>query len=642
MRIKRFSGALLISLVFHFIVVFFIGIHLVDQEQQEFKSVVGLDTFSTPEAPKAKVRKPIIKSVIKTAFRAAPKVRAISPPKVKFSKIVSETNLSLSDSSSSLDFSGPAASAPGNVRGIAGSHVQVKVATSEAKSSISDYSGYIPESSDQAKVLPTRAPQKAVLQSAMQASQPNPPNGAAYDDVFYKNHGTNPFIDTEDDNFSTFGMDVDTASYSVMRRYLRDKILPPTDAVRVEEFINTFDYNYTPPTEDAFSAHIEGAPSKFGEGKRLQLLRIGIQGRVIPDTDRKDAILTFVIDVSGSMQRENRLELVKKALALLLDQLRPGDAVGIVVYGSNARVVLPHTGIENREHILQAINKLHPDGSTNAEAGLRMGYKLALKNSKSDCINRVVLCSDGVANVGQTGPDAILKEINTYLKEGVTLTTVGFGMGNYNDILMERLANKGNGSYAYVDTLKEAKRVFVENLTGTLQVIAKDAKIQVKFNPKTVSRFRLLGYENRSLAHEDFRKDDVDAGEIGSGHSVTALYEIKLHENADGKLATVFIRHEDPDTQKVTEVNETISTNQLKQSFEDTSAEYQLVAAVAEYAEILRDSFWAKEGSLAAVQETIEGVLPNIHSKTPQQKQRKEELLNLVRKARRLKEQKKG
>ncbi|RKU10980.1 hypothetical protein C6501_13360 [Candidatus Poribacteria bacterium] len=474
------------------------------------------------------------------------------------------------------------------------------------------------------------------------ASQLNSPNGAAFDDVFYKNHGTNPFIDTEDDNFSTFGMDVDTASYSVMRRYLRDGLLPPSDAVRVEEFVNTFDYNYTPPTEDAFAVHIEGAPSQFGEGKRLQLLRIGIQGRVIPETDRKDAILTFVIDVSGSMNMENRLGLVKRSLTLLVDQLRPADKVGIVVYGSDARVVLPHTGIENREYILQAINNLHPDGSTNAEAGLRVGYKLALKNSKSDCINRVILCSDGVANVGQTGPDAILKKISNYVKEGVTLTTVGFGMGNYNDILMEQLANKGNGSYAYVDTIKEAKRVFVENLTGTLQVIAKDAKIQVEFNPKTVSRFRLLGYENRALAHEDFRKDDVDAGEVGSGHSVTALYEIKLHENADGKLATVFIRHENPDTLQVTEVNETISTNQLKQSFQEASSEYQLVAAVAEFAEILRESFWAKEGSFAAVQETIEGVLPHIHSKTPEHKQRKEELLNLVREARRLKEQQKG
>ena len=247
-----------------------------------------------------------------------------------------------------------------------------------------------------------------------------------------------------------------------------------------------------------------------------------------------------------------------------------------------------------------------------------------------------------MANVGQTGPDAILEEISNYVKEGVTLTTVGFGMGNYNDVLMEQLANKSNGSYAYVDTIREAKRVFVENLTGTLQVIATDAKIQVEFNPKTVSRFRLLGYENRALAHEDFRKDDVDAGEVGSGHSVTALYEIKLHENADGKLATVLIRHENPDTQVVTEVSETISTHQLKKSFEEATPEFQLVGSVAEFAEILRESFWAKKGSLASVQQTLEAILPNISSETPEQKQRKKELLSIVRKARSLKEQKEG
>ena len=270
-----------------------------------------------------------------------------------------------------------------------------------------------------------------------------------------------------------------------------------------------------------------------------------------------------------------------------------------------------------------------------------MGYKLAFQNSKPDCINRVILCSDGVANVGQTGPDAILKEIRAYVKEGITLTTVGFGMGNYNDILMEQLANKGNGSYAYVDTLNEAKRVFVENLTGTLQTIAKDAKIQVEFNPETVSRFRLVGYENRRLAHEDFRDDAVDAGEVGAGHSVTALYEIKLHENANGKLATVFIRHEDPDTGNVTEVNTSISTDALKGSFEETTPTFQLAASVAEFAEILRGSFWAQEGNLELVRETLEGVLPHINAKTQEHNARNEELLSLVRKAHRFKEQQK-
>ena len=459
----------------------------------------------------------------------------------------------------------------------------------------------------------------------------NPPNGAAFDDVFFKDYGTNPFIDTEDDHFSTFGMDVDTASYSVTRRYLRDGHLPPPEAVRVEEFINAFGYNYEPPLHEAFAVHIDGAPSRFGEGKRLQLLRIGIQGRVVQSENRKDAILTFVIDVSGSMAMENRLGLVKRSLRLLVDQLRPGDEVGIVIYGSRAKVLLPHTGVEERARILRAIDSLAPEGATNAEEGLRMGYDLALKNARFGSINRVILCSDGVANVGQTGPDAILREVRAHVDEGITLTTIGFGMGNFNDILMEQLANKGNGSYAYVDTLGEARRIFVENLTGTLQVIARDAKIQVDFNPRVVSRFRLLGYENRRLDHEDFRDDDADGGEIGSGHSVTALYEIKLHEGAVGQLATVFIRHEDPDTRQVTEISEDIFAAELEDAFEDTSPEFQLAAAVAEFAEILRDSFWAQEGSLEAVHQVIEGVLPRIRD------ERSDELVHLVNQAARFK-----
>ena len=459
----------------------------------------------------------------------------------------------------------------------------------------------------------------------------NPPNGAAFDDVFFKDYGTNPFIDTEDDHFSTFGMDVDTASYSVTRRYLQDGFLPPPEAVRVEEFINAFDYNYEPPLHEAFAIHIEGAPSKFGEGKRLQLLRIGIQGRVVPTEDRKDAILTFVIDVSGSMAMENRLELVKQSLRLLVDQLRPGDEVGIVIYGSRAKVLLPHTGVEERGRILRAIDSLAPEGATNAEEGLRMGYDLALKNVRFGSINRVILCSDGVANVGQTGPDAILREVRAHVNEGITLTTIGFGMGNFNDILMEQLANKGNGSYAYVDTLSEARRIFVENLTGTLQVIAIDAKVQLDFNPRVVSRFRLLGYENRRLDHEDFRDDNVDGGEIGSGHSVTALYEIKLHEGAVGQLATVFIRHEDPDTRQVTEVSQDIFAAELSDAFEDASPEFQLAAGIAEFAEILGDSFWAQEGSLEVVHQVIGGVLPQVRDK------HSEELVHLVHQAARLK-----
>lgn len=680
MRIKRITGALVISLVFHFLIVSLISFRVFNQEDVPEQELTSLLFVKAEEPVRPIVRKPIISSLpdseinrlaqfqVQTQPSSLSKLKGELPTQTtsgstntqqmhKILQVAPSTDLStilqaqeqsllaanakLSAVNSKLESAGLVPVTPPSVVGkITLGNVEVPqlgLGPQEGRSiqlncSVEgQYSGVVP-----------RRVMKPVVAAQTSPHVLNPPNDAPYDAVYYKNHGTNPFIDTEDDNFSTFAMDVDTASYTVMRRYLRDGILPPRDAVRVEEFINSFDYNYDPPNEKAFAVHLEGAPSKFGEGKRLQLLRVGIQGHVIPDSNRKDAILTFVIDVSGSMKRENRLGLVKKALALLLEQLRQGDKIGIVVYGSDAHVLLPHTGIENREYILDAINRLTPDGSTNAEAGLKIGYKLALKNSRVDCINRVILCSDGVANVGQTGPDAILKEVSLYVKEGVTLTTVGFGMGNYNDILMEELANKGNGSYAYVDTISEAKRIFVENLTGTLQVIAEDAKIQVEFNPETVSRFRLLGYENRALAHEDFRKDDVDAGEVGSGHNVTALYEIKLHENANGKLATVFIRHENPDTQKVTEVNKTISTDQLKPSYEESTSEYQLAAAVAEFAEILRESYWAKEGSLTTVQETIEKVLPHLVSKTPEEQQRKEELLELVRKARKLKDQKEG
>ncbi len=464
------------------------------------------------------------------------------------------------------------------------------------------------------------------------------PNNAAYRDVYFKGHGTNPFVDTEDDNFSTFAMDTDSASFAVMRRFLNDGNLPEPESVRVEEFINAFDYNYTPPTEEAFAVHIEGAPSKFGNGKRLQLVRIGIQGKIVEDTDRKDANLTFVIDVSGSMGMENRLGLVKKALHLLVEQLRSNDKIGIVVYGTDARVVLPHTSAVNRKHILNAIDALCPEGVTNVEDGIHKGYELASKNAEKDCINRVILCSDGVANEGVTDPDMLLKEIRDYVEEDdIYLTTVGFGMGNYNDVLMEELAKKGNGNYAYVDTIKEAKRIFVENLTGTLQVIAKDAKIQVEFNEDTVSRFRLLGYENRQMKHEDFRNDVADAGEIGSGHSVTALYEVKLGKDVDkGELATVFIRHEDPDTAEVTEVNEKIFVEELKDSFEGTTPDFQVAASVAQFAEILRESYWAKDGSLGAVQRILKGILPQLQSQNSQSYEQKGELFKLVRKARRL------
>ena len=255
-----------------------------------------------------------------------------------------------------------------------------------------------------------------------------------------------------------------------------------------------------------------------------------------------------------------------------------------------------------------AIQALRSGGSTNAAEGLELGYRMAEGELHPDRITRVMLLSDGVANVGDTGPESILKLIKNQVEEGVTLSTVGFGMGNYNDILMEQLANDGNGAYSYVDTLKEARRVFVENLTGTLQVIALDSKVQVDFNPDVVSRYRLLGYENRRVDDADFRNDQVDAGEVGAGHSVTALYEIKLHPEAQGELANVFIRYEDPDSREVIELSRAFNTEQLAASFEQSAPTFRLAAVVAELAEILRESYWALDGSLETLAQTAADV----------------------------------
>ena len=424
-------------------------------------------------------------------------------------------------------------------------------------------------------------------------------NDAAYDLTFFQNYGVNPFIDTEDDNLSTFAIDVDTASYSVARRFVQDGYLPQSDSVRVEEFVNYFEQGYNPPDDGAFRIVIDGSPSRFGL-ENHHMLRIGLQGETISDSDRKDATLIFAIDVSGSMGRANRLGLVKQSLRLLVDELRPTDEVGIVIYGDRGSVLLEPTDGDESSSIIQAINALQPGGSTYVEEGLKLAYEMAANNIDSDRITRVILLSDGVGNVGNTGSDSILREIREYVDQGVTLTTVGFGMGNYNDVLMEQLANDGDGTYHYIDTLAEARRVFVDNLTGTLQIIARDTKVQVVFNPETVRSYRLLGYENRDVADEDFRDDTVDAGEVGAGHTVTALYEYKLQDDgsADAALATVYVRYEEPDTGEVVEIQHTFSGNSLSDQFENAPVRYQLAAVVAEYAEVLRDSYWAREGSL--------------------------------------------
>ena len=425
-------------------------------------------------------------------------------------------------------------------------------------------------------------------------------NDAAYDLTFFKHYGVNPFIDTEDDHFSTFAVDVDTASYSVARRFIQDGNIPVPDSVRVEEFVNYFEQDYAPPESGAFAVHIEGSSSPFG-GEKHWMLRVGLEGKAIPQDDRKDATLVFAIDVSGSMGREDRLRLVQRSLRLLVEELRPADHVGIVVYGNRGRVLLEPTDGGEKQAIMGAINSLVPSGSTYVEDGLRLAYKMAAEEVQPGRITRVLLLSDGVGNVGRTGAESILSQIMPQVDAGVSLTTIGFGMGNFNDVLMEQLANDGDGAYHYVDTLTEARRVFVENMGGTLQNIAKDTKVQVDFNPAVVRSYRLLGYENRDVADEDFRDDTVDAGEVGAGHSATPLYELKLHDDADGVVSTVFLSYEDPDTGEINEISRQFQRNELVSQFLLASPKFQLSTVVAEYAEILRESYWARESSLQTV-----------------------------------------
>jgi len=473
--------------------------------------------------------------------------------------------------------------------------------------------------------------EKVVVEAEVQVAEApaaqEPPSA-----MFFQEYGENPFIDTEDDHLSTFALDVDTGSYTIARRYVQDGSLPPQEAVRVEEFVNYFDQGYEfPPESEAFAIYVDGAPFPFSETERYEMLRVGIQGYAVPPEERKDVSLTFVIDVSGSMDMENRLGLVKRSLELLVEQLRPSDSVGIVVYGSEARVVLEPTSGEDKGTILEAIYRLQPEGATNAEGGLRLGYERANRAFKAGAINRVILCSDGVANVGQTGPESILDLISGYASEGITLTSVGFGMGNYNDVLMEQLADKGDGFYAYVDTLAEAERLFVHGLTGTLQTIAMDAKVQVDFDPGVVARYRLVGFENRAIADEQFRDDTVDAGEIGAGHSVTALYEVKLHPEGEGRIATVHLRWRDPETAEVMELSQGFYTDDLAERFTDADPHFQSAVVVAEYAEVLRDSYWAEGNTLAGVLEEAERVAELVPEDTDMA-----EFVELVRRAARI------
>lgn len=407
---------------------------------------------------------------------------------------------------------------------------------------------------------------------------------------------------------STFSIDVDTASYANIRRMLaKDGRLPPSNAVRLEEMINYFDYQYpTPPSTDTpFSIHTELAPAPWSQ--KHHLLRIGLKGFQPDMVERPAANLVFLVDVSGSMRSPDKLGLVKQSLRLLVNQLTANDRIALAVYAGNAGMVLESTPGNQKAKIMTAIEGLQAGGSTHGSAGIHLAYQLAQQHLIKDGINRVIIASDGDMNVGTVSIEALKDLIERKRQLGISLTTLGFGSGNYNDALMEQLADVGNGHAAYIDSLKEAHKVLVNEMQSTLLTIAKDVKIQIEFNPNMVSEYRLIGYENRLLKREDFTNDRVDAGDIGAGHTVTALYEIVLkgsggervphlrYGNSEStqtpttnELAFIKLRYKQPNADTSREVSQSITQMHSVREFGQSSDDFRFAASVAGFGQLLQ------------------------------------------------------
>lgn len=458
---------------------------------------------------------------------------------------------------------------------------------------------------------------------------PSAPRAAPFDSntEAYAYTQDNDFLGAESNPLSTFSVDVDTASYANVRRIIEYGKLPPRDAVRVEELLNYFPYSYAAPAGKGdttpFAASLEVADAPWAPQHRL--VRIGLKAREVPTAERAAANLVFLIDVSGSMNMPNKLPLVKESMRLLLTKLRPDDRVAIVTYAGQSGLALPSTPVAQSREIFDALEALTPGGSTNGAMGIQLAYDIAKANFVKAGINRVILCTDGDFNVGVTSEGDLVRLIEDKARSGVFLTVLGFGMGNYKDATLEKLADKGNGNYGYIDTRREAQKLLVEQVSSTLVTVAKDVKVQVEFNPAKVSRYRLIGYENRVLKKEDFNNDNVDAGEIGAGHSVTALYEIvpvgadekfakatppvdelkyqargavssrletpmpaKKQAAAHDELLTVKVRFKKPDA-FFSEKREFALKDDGRQ-FAKASADFRFAAAVAQFGMILRGS----------------------------------------------------
>jgi Ca-activated chloride channel family protein len=430
-----------------------------------------------------------------------------------------------------------------------------------------------------------------------------------FDTEAYKHIDENPFFEVARAPLSTFSIDVDTASYSNTRRLLRDGRLPPKDAVRIEELVNYFSYDYPQPAGNApFSITSEVSACPWNRAHRL--VHIGLQGRRVHKEDLPPANLVFLLDVSGSMNSPDKLPLVKSSLRMLAEQLSARDRISIVVYAGSSGLVLPSTPGDRRGEILAALDSLEAGGSTNGGAGIQLAYRVAVENFIRGGINRVILATDGDFNVGTTSEGELTRLIEEKRKSGVFLSVLGFGTGNVKDATMETLADKGNGNYAYIDELQEARKVLGEQLGGTIATIAKDVKIQVEFNPRQAAAYRLIGYENRLLRDQDFNDDAKDAGEIGAGHTVTALYEVvpfgqkfenpgvdalkyqrpaEVSSNANSKeLMTIKVRYKDPDANDSKLLSVWVAD--AGGTLENASNNFKFSSAVAGFGMLLRDS----------------------------------------------------
>ncbi len=433
----------------------------------------------------------------------------------------------------------------------------------------------------------------------------------------------NEFKAVRESPLSTFSIDVDTASYAKTRMYLQQRnVLPPPDAVRIEELVNYFDYDYSPPSGDApFAVHMEVARAPW-HSEHL-LARVGIKGRVMEN--RPTSNLVFLIDVSGSMNRPSKLGLVKQGLRMLTTQLNDEDRVSIVVYAGAAGLVLPATQGDNRHVILDAVERLTAGGSTNGGEGVRLAYDVARRNFVKGGVNRVLLCTDGDFNVGTTNTGDLVRMAAGHAQEGIFLSVLGFGMGNHNDAMLEQLSNQANGNYAFIDSDREARKVLLDQLDSTLVTIAKDVKVQIEFNPAHVDSYRLIGYENRQLAARDFNDDKKDAGEIGAGHTVTALYELVLADGSEeaGEGGVDPLKYQTPRSLAEAADSDDLLNLKLRfkrpnqdrseltvfpiknapQRFGEASRDFQFAAAVAEFGMLLRNSKHRGDASYAEVLE---------------------------------------